>query len=93
MVEVKDLYFQSNTSAFSATPSIIPLSSMSQGDNISTRSGNKITYKHLRIRMLLVPGAELIANHIRVVLIMWHPMTTPVIADIFSNNAYDTLCS
>jgi hypothetical protein len=93
MVEVKDIYFQDNTSAFTATPSIVPLSSMSQGDNISTRSGNKITYKHLRVRMLLVPGAETIANQIRVVLIMWHPMTTPVIGDIFNNNIYDTLCS
>jgi hypothetical protein len=53
---------------------------------VQSRSGNKITYKHLTFRALAVPGTETIANHIRMIIIMWHPMSVPTVADILEDN-------
>jgi hypothetical protein len=92
-LEFKNLYNRADDDAYTATPNIAPLSSLSQGDGISARSGNKVSWKHLTFRGLAVPGSESIANHIRMVIIMWHPMSTPTIADIFQSNTYDTLAA
>jgi hypothetical protein len=85
-LEFKNIYNRATDDAYTATPNINPLSTLSQGDGISARSGNKVTWKHLTFRGLAVPGSETVANHIRMVIIMWHPMSTPTIADIFQSN-------
>jgi hypothetical protein len=61
------------------------LSSLSQGDDEDQRAGNRVSLKHLTLRLLVVPGEEAIANHIRVVVIQWHPTTTPTVANIWES--------
>jgi hypothetical protein len=79
-IETKNKIVYGNVDAYTATPGLLHLSPLSQGDDEDQRAGNRVNLKHLTLRLLVKPGEETIANHIRVVVIQWFQTTTPVAA-------------
>ena len=79
------------TDGYTGNMKVVLLSSISQNDSMDGRSGNRVTFKRLQFRGLQANGDGSI-HHVRLSIIRWKPMSTPVADDLrnFDNDTLNT---
>jgi len=77
-IETKHFYTNSGTSAltFVAAGTLLPLSQVGTGTSDSTRVGDEIRAKHLRVAMRLVAQASSTPTAFRVIVFRWKPLAS-----------------
>ena len=82
--ELKEFNITRTSSTMPATGSILHISSITQGDNVSERTGNSIMPKYVNAKLCFLKSASNtdITDIVRVIFFIWKENTLPVAADI-----------
>jgi len=88
--ELKFFSVSQPQTAQSYAASLTQLAPVPQGTTDSTRVGDQLVIRHMRLKGSCVLAAADVTNLMRILIFYWHPHTTPVASDIMLDNGAAT---